>query len=223
MAKALALTFDELLSRKNLKPQYQPIVDLATGEQLAAEALARWPGLDMTPERASRWAAQQGRLAGLDEACRNTAIDDVVAHTPPPHFELFVNLEPSSIGPATASRLLSRAGGHVGLVVEITERALLHRPGASPCRPPTAGFGLCHRPRRRGRLPDSLSLLPFVGPDVIKLEVSLVQRRPNLERATIYTAVAAYGEAAFYGSTGNIRLTKPVVGMSPTRVVAVGS
>ena len=43
-------------------------------------------------------------------------------------FELFVNLEPSVLGPDTATRLLDRAAGQAGIVVEITERALLHRP-----------------------------------------------------------------------------------------------
>jgi hypothetical protein len=39
-----------------------------------------------------------------------------------------------------------------------------------------------------------LALLPFIAPDVIKVEISLVQRWPNVDQAAIYTTVAAYAE-----------------------------
>ena len=54
--------------------------------------------------------------------------------------------------------------------------------------------GLRDRPRRRRRRPDSLALLPFLAPDVIKLDISLVQAWPNGDQARILTAVAAYAE-----------------------------
>lgn len=189
------VTFDELLDRDNLKPVYQPIIDLGSGEQIAAEALARWPDLDIAPAAAFRWASQEGRLAELDEVCRNAAIDDAVVHGLPRQFELFVNLEPSVLGPDTATRLLDRAAGQAGIVVEITERALLHRPAEL--------LRAVHQLRKSGcaialddvgGLPGSLALLPFVAPDVMKLDISLVQRWPNVEQAAIYTTVAAYAE-----------------------------
>lgn len=189
--------FDELLDRRHLKPQYQPIFDLVTHEHVAAEALARWPDLDITPDSAFRWAAQEGRLAELDEACANAAIDDAIAHGLPPRFQLFVNLEPSVLDPDTATHLLARADGQVGLVAEITERALLDQPAEllrAIRQLRTAGCGIAIDDV--GALPDTLALLPFVAPDVIKLDVSLVDRWPNVDQAAIYTTVAAYAERA---------------------------
>jgi EAL domain-containing protein (putative c-di-GMP-specific phosphodiesterase class I) len=190
-----AVAFEEWLDRRHLTPDYQPIFDLATGEQVAAEALARWPSLGLTPDAAFSWAAEHGRLSELDEACRYAAIDDAIAHGLPPRFELFVNLEPSVLGPTTASGLLSRANGQVGLVVEITERALLHRPAEllraiATLREAGCAIALDDV----GAEPDSLALLPFIAPDVIKLDLSLVQRWLSVDQAAIYTAVAAYAE-----------------------------
>jgi EAL domain-containing protein (putative c-di-GMP-specific phosphodiesterase class I) len=195
MSDTQTVAFDDLLDRHYLKPAYQPIIDLGTRQQIGTEALARWPELGIMPDTAFRWASQEGKLAELDEACRNAAIDDAVAHGLPRHFELFVNLEPSVLGPDTATRLLARAAGQAGLVVEITERALLQRPAellravhqlrASGCAIALDDVGA---------VPDSLALLPFVAPDVIKLDISLVQRWPNVEQAAIYTTVAAYAE-----------------------------
>jgi EAL domain-containing protein (putative c-di-GMP-specific phosphodiesterase class I) len=187
--------FSDLVDTRYLKPEYQPIFDLVTGEQVAAEALARWPALGITPDEAFWWAAESGRLAELDEACRNAAIVDAIAHNLPSQFELFVNLEPSVLGPDTATRLLAHAAGRVGLVVEITERALMKRPSdllraVDQLREAGCGIALDDV----GALPGSLALLPFICPDVVKLDVSLVQRWPDIGRAAIYTAVAAYAE-----------------------------
>ena len=186
---------DDLIDRRFLKPQYQPIFDLSSGEQVGAEALARWPELGITPEVAFYRGALTGRLNELDEACRNAAIDDAVAHGLPPRFELFVNLEPSVLAADTATRLLEKAAGRFGLVVEITERALTTLPArllraVHELREAGCGIALDDV----GAEPDSLALLPFVAPDVIKLDISLVQRWPNVEQAAIYTTVAAYAE-----------------------------
>jgi hypothetical protein len=113
----------------------------------------------------------------------------------PPGFQLFVNLEPSVIAPDTATRLLSRVDGQVGLVVEITERALLNSPAEllhaiHQIRAARCAIALDDV----GGVPETLALLPFVAPDVIKLDVSLVERWPNVEQAAIYTTVAAYAE-----------------------------
>ena len=47
-----------------------------------------------------------------------------------------------------------------------------------------------------GGVPETLALLPFVAPDVIKLDITLVDRWPNVDQAAIYTTVAAYAERA---------------------------
>jgi EAL domain-containing protein (putative c-di-GMP-specific phosphodiesterase class I) len=187
--------FGMLLDRRHLAPTYQTVFDLTNGEQVGAEALARWPRLGITPDVAFRAATQQGRLAELDEACRHAAIDDALTHGLPANFALFVNLEPSVLAPETAVSIVAQAAGTVDLVIEITERALLHRPAELLRAVKTlraAGYAIALDDV--GANPDSLALLPFVAPDIIKLDLSLVQRWHDADQAAIYTAVAAYAE-----------------------------
>jgi EAL domain-containing protein (putative c-di-GMP-specific phosphodiesterase class I) len=191
----LGIDIDHLVDRRFLRPQYQPIFDLTSGEQVAAEALARWPGLGIMPEAAFYLASLRGRLNELDEACRNAAIADAITRDLPPRFELFVNLEPSVLGPDVARHLLEKADGRFGLVVEITERALTDWPAellhaVDQLRAAGCGIALDDV----GAVPNSLALLPFIAPDVIKLDISLVHRWPNVDQAAIYTTVAAYAE-----------------------------
>jgi hypothetical protein len=46
-----------------------------------------------------------------------------------------------------------------------------------------------------GACPDSLALMPFIRPDVVKLDLRLIQERPSREAATVLNAVRAYAEA----------------------------
>jgi len=187
--------FGMLLDRHYLTPTYQAIFDLTTGQQIGAEALARWPRLGILPDVAFRSATRQGRLAELDEACRRAAIDDAISHGLPPNFAVFVNLEPSVLGPTTAASLVEQATDQLDLVVEITERALLNRPADLLHAVNTlkaAGYAIALDDV--GANPDSLALLPLVAPDVIKLDLSLVRRWRDADQAAIYTAVAAYAE-----------------------------
>jgi EAL domain-containing protein (putative c-di-GMP-specific phosphodiesterase class I) len=169
-----SVSFEDLLDRHHLRPAYQSIFDLASGEEVAAEALARWPELSITPDEAFQSAAAHGRLAELDQACRYGAIDGAIASGLPLGFKLFVNLEPSVLGPDTAAGLVTRAADQVDLMVEITERALTRRPAELLRAVETLRAAGCAIALDDvGAEPESLALLPFIAPDVIKLDIAL--------------------------------------------------
>ncbi|MCU4182782.1 EAL domain-containing protein [Acidiferrimicrobium sp. IK] len=195
MASGLStISFEDVLDRRNLTPAYQPVVDLMSGETVGYEALARWPALGIDPSEAFEWAARVGGVAELDRACRAAAITGAV-DTLAAEVTLFVNIEPSALTSRDAAEILALAGGRLRLVAEITERALLRRPAellrtVGQLRAAGCGIALDDV----GAAPESLTLLPFVRPDVIKLDLSLIQRWPGPEQAAILTAVAAQAE-----------------------------
>lgn len=80
-------------------------------------------------------------------------------------------------------------------MAEITERALTHNPAellraVRLMRACGCGIALDDV----GAVSYSLALLPFLVPDVIKLDMSLVQAWPDADQARILTAVSAYAE-----------------------------
>lgn len=195
MSHDAAADFEQLLERRGLVPAFQPIFDLTTMAPVGAEALARWPSLGVTPDAAFEQARALGRLDELDVLCRNAAVDDALEHGLPERFALFVNLEPSTISGESARRFVARTKGQLTLVAEITERALTTRPADL--------LEAVHELREAdclialddvGAVPASLALLPFISPSVVKLDISLIQRRPDVEQGAIVTAVLAYAE-----------------------------
>jgi hypothetical protein len=121
-------------------------------------------------------------------------------------WTLFINVEPDA---ASATILTSAMAPSLRwqnqptdcqVVVELTERALT--------ADPTELLALVARIRARGwgialddvgAQPESLALLPLLQPDVIKLDLSLVQTRPSAAIAAIVSAVNAESERS--GST----------------------
>jgi EAL domain-containing protein (putative c-di-GMP-specific phosphodiesterase class I) len=195
MSDHITGVFDELLQRQHLQPAFQPIIDLTTMVTVAVEALARWPRLDVTPDVAFQQAKELGRLVELDSACRNAAVDDALEHGLPDRFALFVNLEPSTISAESARQLVARTKGQLTIVAEITERALTTRPAelldaVRELRDANCAIALDDV----GAVPESLALLPFISPSVVKLDISLIQRWPEVEQGAILTAVSAYAE-----------------------------
>jgi EAL domain-containing protein (putative c-di-GMP-specific phosphodiesterase class I) len=169
---------------------YQPIVDLETREIVGAEALARWPQLTVTPDMAFEYARHAQRIEELDLLCQQAAVEGSLQVPLPEGFKVFVNVEPGS-----DVENLTRASNRIKTVAEITERALLHNPAEllssiRTMRRRGCGIALSHV----GSVPDTLAMLPFVAPDVIKLDISLVRGWPNRDQARILTAVAAYAE-----------------------------
>jgi EAL domain-containing protein (putative c-di-GMP-specific phosphodiesterase class I) len=181
---------DRVYDRHEIRAVYQPIVDLDHGEVVAAEALARWPDLPVTPEAAFAHARSAGRVHELDATCQRAAIEGLRSSDLPDGFRVFVNVEPGS----SVAALTERFSGP-RLMVEITERALMHDPAellrsVQQIRALGCGIALDDV----GAVPDSLALLPFLAPDVIKLDISLVQNWPDADQARILTAVAAHAE-----------------------------
>lgn len=186
-----------MLAAEAVRSVYQPIVDLDSGAIVAVEALARGPeGHLHLPAALFAAAAREGVVAELEWACRYAALDGAACL--PNGVSLFVNVEPSQLGPAAPSRLIdleTSVKGRVRVVLELTERELVRRP-AEVLRAVYAardqGWGIALDDV--GVEPASLALMPVVRPDVVKLDMTLSQQRPDLSTARTTSAVAAYAE-----------------------------
>lgn len=179
---------------------YQPIVRLADRRVIAYEALARGPAgspLEL-PDALFATARREGLETTLDWECWRAALRGGLAGGIGPERALFVNVEPSSAAswvPEIGDPLLEEAFERFPLVVELTERALPNHT--------TDLIPLAEDLRRRGARialddvgtdPRSLALMPFLRPDVIKLDLGLLHNSPSREIAEVVHAVNAEAE-----------------------------
>ena len=191
---------DEIIDRGLVRSVYQPIVDLETGAVVAYEALARGPEgspLEL-PDLLFAAATEAGRLADLDWACRAAAVTGALDSGLHAGVALFVNVEPEALGSECPEHLragLLDAADRLRVVVEITERALFVDP-ASLLRRVEAirGLGWGIALDDVGADPASLALLPVIAPDVVKLDMALIQGRADRGMAEIMNAVLAHAE-----------------------------
>lgn len=199
VSPAEAAALHRLLAERAVVPVFQPIADAVTGIVVGVEALARGPrdGPLRSPDRMFAAARACGRLAELDDLCRRRAVEVAAEAGLSGPLGLFVNVEPLAApiavdpGPATAA-LVARG---VRIVVELTERDLTADPArllafAEEVR--AHGFRIALDDV--GAVPASLALMPFLRPEIVKLDLSLVQGRDRREVAEIMSAVAAYAE-----------------------------
>lgn len=195
-----AEALEALLAGPGPRPVYQPIVDLTNDEVVAYEALARGPeGSPVErPDRMFATARATGNLGRLDWACSHAAVKGALEAGLERPRRLFVNVEPEALGLECPEQYLptfERAEAELDVVLEITERALTARPADL--------LRLVDAVRGRGwgvALDDvgadvrSLALMPLIRPDVIKLDLRLVQEQPTTEVAEIVNAVNAERE-----------------------------
>jgi EAL domain-containing protein (putative c-di-GMP-specific phosphodiesterase class I) len=193
-------TIDEIIEGGLVRSLYQPIVDLDSRRVVAYEALARGPiGSSLeTPDRLFATAAERGLTSELDWACRAAAIQGALdAGLGRPH-RLFVNVEPSTFRsprPKSLDALVTRATSLLDIVIEVTERSLVDDPAALVAEVMAMReLGLGVALDDVGAAPASLALLPFLEPDVIKLDLALVQDLTDEAIASISTAVRADAE-----------------------------
>ena len=178
---------------------FQPIVELDTGRVVAYEALARGPeGPLARPDRLFAAARTAGRLAELDEICRAAAFRGAVEQGLLAPLTVFVNVEPEVLDSAPLDDLLAIADGaprDLKIVLEITERALAARPAEllrTVERVRALGWAVAVDDVGADSM--SLTFLPLLAPEVIKLDLRLVQERPGPAIAEIMNAVNAHAE-----------------------------
>jgi hypothetical protein len=120
---------------------------------------------------------------------------------------LFINSEPATgyVG-RDDNDVLDRGSAELQLIFELTERGLLQHPHkllekVAALR--ADGFAIALDDV--GAHPDSLALLDVVAPDVIKLDLALVQSQPGHDQARTLAAVLAHHER-----TGTIILAEGI-------------
>ena len=190
----------DVIDRRAISSVFQPLVDLASGQVLGYEALSRGPAGTPWESPAVLFAAARaaGRDSELDWVCRaaayRAALDAGLEQT------LFVNMEPTAWGtpcPDDLAPVVALAQRRLRVVTEMTERAIAADPSGlltatASCR--SAGWGVALDDV--GAEPMSLALMPFVHPDVVKLDMHLLHAPDHPHTAHVVAAVAAYAEAS---------------------------
>ncbi|MCA2212068.1 sensor domain-containing phosphodiesterase [Jidongwangia harbinensis] len=192
----------ELVDRRAVTAVFQPLVDIATGRVVGYEALSRGPAGTPYESPMQMFAAARaaGRDGELDWVCRAAAYRAAREADLDPTLTLFVNMEPRAWRapcPADLIPAVEHARHRLRVVTEMTERAIAEDPAAllsatANCR--TAGWGVALDDV--GADPMSLALMPFVHPDVVKLDMQLLRRPDDPYTARVVAAVSAYAESS---------------------------
>jgi diguanylate cyclase (GGDEF)-like protein len=184
---------ERLIAGEGLSMAVQPIVDLRTGTIHAYEALARLGGAG-GPLQWFSLADEFGQRDALEQACLNAALDLFAKR--PTGLRLSVNLSaPVLLDPRTL-QILDRAGDLAGLIIEVTENALVQsdaqlRAAMAPLRERGARLAVDDV----GAGYSGLRQLTTVHPSYLKLDRSLVSGiDADAERAALVSALVGYAE-----------------------------
>lgn len=182
-----------------LHSAYQPIVDIQSLAVVGYEALARGPEASplATPAELFGAARRSGQLAALDRACREAAIQGAWSSGLGDGVALFVNVEPDAVNGELFSdvALEEIRASRLRVFVEVTERALTTRPAellATIERVRRAGVGVALDDV--GADDRSLALMPFLRPDVVKLDLRLIQDAVTAQVGRTVNAINAEAE-----------------------------
>src|SRR5215213_3194404 len=181
------------LGLSDLRPVYQPVVDLRDGRVVGYEALVRGGPASALESPAELFAAarREDVVAEFDAACREAAVRgfDLEGASP---FALFVNAAADTLGDA-AERLQPARNT---VVIEITEQALVSRPDTllrALTRFRSQGWGVALDDV--GSDSRALALMSLLYPDVIKLDLRRLQERGPEDIARIVGAVSERRQA----------------------------
>lgn len=217
-----AWTIDAVIDDRAVRTLFQPVVHLDTGTVVGFEALSRGPaGSELESPAAMIAAARSvGRLGELDWLCRVHSMQAAGDNDLPGGLSWLINVEPAGLAiecPEFLRPSLARARSGLRVVLEVVERDvegyvthLLH--ACDQARRDAWGVALDDV----GAEQSSLALLPFLQPDVVKLDMSLVRSVPAESAASITAAVRAYAER-----TGAVILAEGIETVEQERLARV--
>jgi diguanylate cyclase (GGDEF)-like protein len=178
----LSAALGTILAEKSLRPVYQPIFSLTTGEPIGYEGLIRPTDAAPMADASSLFAAAEraDRTVELDMACLEVVASGVNGLEP--GMYLSVNLSPRTLEsdlfhPVELTAIFNRRGiAPEQLVIELTEREEVQdlqqlRRNAAACR--RAGMRLAADDVGAGNA--GLRLLSEIHFDIVKIDLSLVQ------------------------------------------------
>jgi diguanylate cyclase (GGDEF)-like protein len=186
-------SIDEVLERRSFGMLFQPVVDLATGCVRAAEALARFHDTDRTTAQWFADATRVDRGSELELAAIKMGLDESSSWA----GHVWLNLSASVlVSPAAsglfAGRDLSRVTVEVSEHEEVDDYTSLRKALA-----PWRDEGLQIAVDDVGAGFSSLRHVLELAPDVVKLDISLVQGLPtDPVRRALVTALVAFATEA---------------------------
>jgi diguanylate cyclase (GGDEF)-like protein len=193
-------SIDAVIEHQLVRTVFQPVVHLATGSVSGFEALSRGPAGSVLESPLALFDAARaaGRLGELDWLCRSRAMLAAAEAGLPETLSWLINVEPAglvSLCPPHLVPPVDRARAELRVILEVVERdvqgsALELIRASDQARRDAWGVALDDVGAEEG----SLALLPFLRPDVVKLDMSLVRGVPRDAAATITAAVRAYAE-----------------------------
>lgn len=200
LGAAVDTRFARILSDRDLRTWFQPIVRLSSGAVIGYEALVRGPEGSGLTSAASLLAGghRTGRVVEFDWAARASACRAALEADLDVDTLLFMNIEPIAIDsecPADLWPVIEQGFRRFRVVLEVTERSLDRDPG-------TLLDGI-ERQRRLvsgiavddcGSHPATLAMLPLIAPSVIKIDSGVVQSRPGAGVARVLDAVHEQAE-----------------------------
>jgi EAL domain-containing protein (putative c-di-GMP-specific phosphodiesterase class I) len=196
-----AITIEQVVEHRLVTAEFQPIVRLDSGESVGFEAFARGPAGELSNPGALFGAAGAAGLATeLDQIAHAAAYRAALQSKLNPSQSLFVNADPTTLGravPADLTDVYAQAVARLRLFIDVSERHISRDPSAALAglaRVRAAGWGVSWD--NAGTTPDSLALMPLIRPDVVKIDVSLVQGRAHPYASRVVNAAIAYAENA---------------------------
>ena len=177
--------FQRTLRDGLLRTQFQPIVNVRSRTIVGYEALVRGPAGSIveSPNTLIAEAYRQNRVVEFDWKARATASRAALASGLSAEELLLLNIEPLALAsscPVDLWSTIEEAFERFRVVLEVTERSLDHDPktlleGIDRQRPTVSGLALDDV----GADVRTLSLLPTVEPDIIKLDLQVTQGSPG--------------------------------------------
>ncbi|OBA64476.1 diguanylate phosphodiesterase [Mycobacterium sp. 1100029.7] len=193
----MTCVLDQAVTGRGLVSAFQQVVALPSEMVVGYEALARWPALDNPPPvDVFARAGATGRLNTLDRACIRAAAHGALRDAATPGMLLLVNCEPATtnIDPHEDLEVMN-AASRFRVTFEITERGLLTNPRAllrKVAALRSLGFAIALDDI--GSHPDSLALLDVLAPEILKLDMGLIQHQPDQMQARTVAAITAHHE-----------------------------